>query len=61
MKLVEVIRTADTSEETLSTLLDFCKTLGKAPVSCADTPGCVAAPASLCKGRARERAQLHRE
>ncbi|KAJ1372664.1 hypothetical protein KIN20_034871 [Parelaphostrongylus tenuis] len=39
MKLVEVISTPDTSEETHSRLMKFCKSLGKQPVSCKDTPG----------------------
>jgi 3-hydroxyacyl-CoA dehydrogenase len=39
MKLVEVIRTADTSSEVFESLLTFSKALGKAPVACKDTPG----------------------
>ncbi|XP_030643862.1 hydroxyacyl-coenzyme A dehydrogenase, mitochondrial [Chanos chanos] len=39
MKLVEVIRTPSTSQETFDALLDFSKALGKHPVSCKDTPG----------------------
>jgi 3-hydroxyacyl-CoA dehydrogenase len=34
MKLLEVIRTASTSEETFETLLNFGKALGKTTVSC---------------------------
>jgi len=39
MKLLEVIRTEDTSDATYSTLLEFGKSLGKATVECKDTPG----------------------
>ncbi|KAM9770187.1 hydroxyacyl-coenzyme A dehydrogenase, mitochondrial [Menidia menidia] len=39
MKLVEVIRTSATSQETFDSLLNFSKALGKTPVSCKDTPG----------------------
>ncbi|KAL7752616.1 hypothetical protein RI367_002151 [Sorochytrium milnesiophthora] len=39
MKLVEVIRTDETSQATFDALIAFCKTLKKAPVSCKDTPG----------------------
>ncbi|XP_036956181.1 hydroxyacyl-coenzyme A dehydrogenase, mitochondrial [Acanthopagrus latus] len=39
MKLVEVIGTSATSQETFDSLLNFSKTLGKTPVSCKDTPG----------------------
>ncbi|XP_054460270.1 hydroxyacyl-coenzyme A dehydrogenase, mitochondrial [Anoplopoma fimbria] len=39
MKLVEVIGMSATSQETLDSLLNFSKTLGKTPVSCKDTPG----------------------
>ncbi|XP_033494667.2 hydroxyacyl-coenzyme A dehydrogenase, mitochondrial-like [Epinephelus lanceolatus] len=39
MKLVEVIATSETSQETLDSLLNFSKSLGKIPVSCKDTPG----------------------
>lgn len=39
MKLVEVIKTPSTSQQTFDTLLDFSKALGKHPVSCKDTPG----------------------
>jgi 3-hydroxyacyl-CoA dehydrogenase len=34
MKLLEVIRTSSTSDETFQTLMDFGKALGKATVSC---------------------------
>lgn len=39
MKLVEVIGTSTTSQETFDALLSFSKALGKTPVSCKDTPG----------------------
>ncbi|XP_030004368.1 hydroxyacyl-coenzyme A dehydrogenase, mitochondrial [Sphaeramia orbicularis] len=39
MKLVEVIGTSATSQETFDSLMNFSKALGKTPVSCKDTPG----------------------
>lgn len=39
MKLVEVIGTPATSQDTLDSLMDFSKVLGKTPVSCKDTSG----------------------
>ncbi|KAL2915735.1 hypothetical protein HK105_204681 [Polyrhizophydium stewartii] len=39
MKLVEIIRTKDTSDSTFAALTDFTKALSKSPVSCKDTPG----------------------
>uniref|UniRef100_A0A3P9MME2 Hydroxyacyl-coenzyme A dehydrogenase, mitochondrial n=1 Tax=Oryzias latipes TaxID=8090 RepID=A0A3P9MME2_ORYLA len=39
MKLVEVVGTSTTSQETFDSLLNFSKALGKTPVSCKDTPG----------------------
>jgi len=39
MKLVEVIRTDDTSDKTYTSLFNFSRDLGKAPVACRDTPG----------------------
>ncbi|XP_077427451.1 hydroxyacyl-coenzyme A dehydrogenase, mitochondrial [Vanacampus margaritifer] len=39
MKLVEVIGTSATSQETFDSLVDFSKALGKTTVSCKDTPG----------------------
>ncbi|RKP14183.1 hydroxyacyl-CoA dehydrogenase [Piptocephalis cylindrospora] len=39
MKLVEVIRTDATSQETIDALFSLCFRLKKAPVGCADTPG----------------------
>lgn len=39
MKLVEVIKTESTSQETFDALMAFSKALGKHPVTCKDTPG----------------------
>lgn len=39
MKLLEVVRTDATSDETYASFLQFGKQLGKACVSCKDTPG----------------------
>lgn len=39
MKLVEVIRTVDTSDVTFTELTNFAKAMKKVPVSCKDTPG----------------------
>ncbi|XP_062386687.1 hydroxyacyl-coenzyme A dehydrogenase, mitochondrial [Sardina pilchardus] len=39
MKLVEVIKTQSTSQETYEALMAFSKALGKHPVTCKDTPG----------------------
>ncbi|XP_029018516.1 hydroxyacyl-coenzyme A dehydrogenase, mitochondrial [Betta splendens] len=39
MKLVEVVATSATSQETFDSLLNFSKVLGKTSVSCKDTPG----------------------
>ena len=39
MKLVEVVRTIATSEETIATLLDFARSLGKEPVLAHDNSG----------------------
>ncbi|KAF8682721.1 3-hydroxyacyl-CoA dehydrogenase, C-terminal domain [Rhizoctonia solani] len=39
MKLVEVIRTSNTSDATNAALLDVCKRMQKTSVSCKDTPG----------------------
>lgn len=44
MKLVEVIKTDKTSEETFKTLYEITKKMGKVPVSCRDTPGWVRKP-----------------
>lgn len=39
MTLVEVIRGYDTDQETMQTVLDFTRSLGKTPVEAADYPG----------------------
>ncbi len=39
MKLLEVIKTNNTSESTYNTLLEFGKSIGKVTVECKDTPG----------------------
>jgi 3-hydroxyacyl-CoA dehydrogenase len=39
MKLVEVIKTPHTSQETFDTLVAVAKKMGKVPVSAKDTPG----------------------
>lgn len=39
MKLVEVIRIPETTDETFDALFQFSKELGKVPVACKDTPG----------------------
>lgn len=39
MQLVEIVRAITTSEETVATLRDFAKRLGKRGVVCKDTPG----------------------
>eukprot|EP01125_Pyxidicula_operculata_P002347 TRINITY_DN12231_c0_g1_i1.p1 TRINITY_DN12231_c0_g1~~TRINITY_DN12231_c0_g1_i1.p1 ORF type:complete len:311 (-),score=78.01 TRINITY_DN12231_c0_g1_i1:51-884(-) len=41
MKLVEVVKTKESSDATHKTLLDFSKSIGKSPITCADTPGFV--------------------
>ena len=41
MKLVEVIRTPQTSDATFQSLLDVCQAMGKVAVKCKDTPGFV--------------------
>jgi 3-hydroxybutyryl-CoA dehydrogenase len=41
MKLVEVIRGHDTSDETTRTIVDLAKSLGKVPVEVNDSPGFV--------------------
>ncbi len=42
MKLIEVIRGLDTSDETYNTIMGLAESLGKTPVSCNDFPGFVA-------------------
>lgn len=39
MKLVEIVRTENVSDEVFNSLNDFTKNVGKTPVSCKDTPG----------------------
>lgn len=39
MKLLEVIKTKDTSAATYATLMEFGKSIGKVTVECKDTPG----------------------
>jgi len=39
MRLVEVIRGLATSDETLATTMEVCRTMGKEPVEAADSPG----------------------
>ncbi|KAG0358256.1 hypothetical protein BGZ54_010503, partial [Gamsiella multidivaricata] len=39
MKLVEVIRTNETSQDSFDSLMDVCTRMKKTPVSCKDTPG----------------------
>ncbi|KAI8585371.1 3-hydroxyacyl-CoA dehydrogenase [Geranomyces variabilis] len=39
MKLVEIIRTAETSDQVFDTLFAVTKKMGKVPVACKDTPG----------------------
>ena len=39
MKLVEVVKGNNTGEETVQTIFDLCKRLGKTPVICKDAPG----------------------
>ncbi|KAF9341791.1 hypothetical protein BGZ91_002045 [Linnemannia elongata] len=39
MKLVEVIRTEETSQDSFDSLMEVCTRMKKTPVSCKDTPG----------------------
>ncbi|XP_062902879.1 hydroxyacyl-coenzyme A dehydrogenase, mitochondrial [Mobula hypostoma] len=39
MKLVEVVQSPETSQQTFEALMNFTKALGKTPVVCKDTPG----------------------
>jgi 3-hydroxybutyryl-CoA dehydrogenase len=41
LKLVEVVRTAHTSDEAFDAAFDFAQRLGKEPIACNDTPGFV--------------------
>ncbi len=45
MKLIEVVRGVETSEEALQTVLDFAKKSGKVTVVCKDSQGFVTSPA----------------
>jgi len=47
MKLVEVIKTIATSDDTLKTAADFGKSLGKTIVICKDTPGFIVSRLSM--------------
>ncbi len=42
LKLVEIVSTASTTEETLADALAFCEKLGRVPVQVKDTPGFIA-------------------
>ena len=42
MKLVEVIKSKETSSQVVSTIMELSKNLGKVPVEVNDAPGCVA-------------------
>ena len=42
MKLVEVVRTIDTSDETFNAAFEFAKSVGKTPVTAKDSPGFIA-------------------
>ena len=39
MKLVEVVKAVNTSDDTAQQLLQFCKSINKIPVLCKDAPG----------------------
>lgn len=39
MKLIEVVRTSETSDDTFNSLLEVAKRMGKSPVACVDSPG----------------------
>jgi 3-hydroxyacyl-CoA dehydrogenase len=39
MKLLEVVRTKETSDETFNELMAWGKSIGKVTVTCKDTPG----------------------
>ncbi|XP_022193561.2 hydroxyacyl-coenzyme A dehydrogenase, mitochondrial [Nilaparvata lugens] len=41
MRLVEVIRIADTSDATYNQVMEWTKAIGKTPITCKDTPGFV--------------------
>jgi 3-hydroxyacyl-CoA dehydrogenase len=39
MKLIEVVRTSETSDDTFNSLMEVAKKMGKTPVACVDSPG----------------------
>lgn len=39
MKLIEIVRTKQTNDETWQALMDVAKKMGKVPVTCIDSPG----------------------
>ncbi|CAD6896068.1 unnamed protein product [Tilletia controversa] len=39
MKLIEVVRTKQTSDESFDTLMELARRMGKVPVACVDSPG----------------------
>lgn len=39
MKLIEIVRTSETSDETFNSLIEVAKRMGKTPVACVDSPG----------------------
>ncbi|KAE8209817.1 hypothetical protein CF327_g6237 [Tilletia walkeri] len=39
MKLIEVVRTKETSDDSFDTLMDLARRMGKVPVACVDSPG----------------------
>ncbi len=57
MKLVEVIYTADTSEETIKLIEDLSKSMGKTPVRVKDVPGDTGFIGNRVFGAARREAQ----
>jgi 3-hydroxyacyl-CoA dehydrogenase len=46
MKLVEIISTERTGQDTTDALFVLCETLGKTAVSCKDTPGFIVSSCS---------------
>lgn len=46
MRLIEVVRTDATTEATLATVLDFCRSVGKETVVCRDSPGFITSRAA---------------
>ncbi|PWN94167.1 putative short chain 3-hydroxyacyl-CoA dehydrogenase mitochondrial precursor [Acaromyces ingoldii] len=39
MKLIEVVKTSETSQDTFDSLIEVAKKMGKVPVACVDSPG----------------------